>query len=58
MTSRRCSVTREEAKRALDECHRELRALLKRYGARLEPELVPDEWERGEEVAGLEWVEA
>lgn len=51
-------MTREEAKRALDECHRELRALLKRYGARLEPELVPDEWERGEEVAGLEWVEA
>ena len=31
-------MTREEAERALDECHRELQALLKRYGAELEQE--------------------
>ena len=31
-------MTREEAERALDECHRELQALLKRYGAELCPE--------------------
>ena len=53
-------VTREEAERALDECHRELQALLERYGARLDVVgetlwlYMPDERGRAEPCAEVE----
>ena len=35
-------MTREEAERALDECYRELKALLRKYGAEIDVDLYPE----------------